>query len=172
MASGDYVVAISEGEPTALNFARLDHIVGGSTKPELRQVIDFSGVVADYFDLPCRLLENYDGGGLTAQFVTSASSSSGGGTSAVLQAAMRRLDVDELFGDSHTYVYQTVTIPSPDEIGNMVYPEITFTDGAQIDDLVAGEAFVFRILRDPTHGSDNMLGDLEVHLKSTVIKET
>ena len=47
---------------------------------------------------------------------------------------------------------------------------ITFTDGADMDSLAAGETCRIQVERDPTHGDDDMSGDAQ--LMAVLITET
>jgi len=55
----------------------------------------------------------------------------------------------------------TVTDTVPGTAGQLGYVELTFTDGADMDSVAAGDHFRFRITRDPDHASDTASGALQ-----------
>ena len=46
--------------------------------------------------------------------------------------------------------------------GELSYPTITFTDGADMDSWADGELAIVRVYRDHDHGDDGMTGDAEL----------
>lgn len=168
MASGDVVGIIHALMPPAANGATPDNRAGGSTPAENVPVWDFDAASDEHLDY-YGVLEGYDGGGLTVKLKWAASSATGGST--VWDAAIRRIadDAEDIDG-AHTYVFNSVTATAPSAAGELGYDTITFTDGADMDSLADGEAFILRIRRDADNGSDNMTGDAE--LFSVTVTET
>lgn len=170
MASGEYVAKIGLPMPPASLFARWGNVVGGSTPAGNFDIWRFSPSSAEYLDFDCVLFEDYDDGGLTL-FVKSGAASASGVT--VWQAAIRRVDHNnENLTTSHSYVHQGVSVTAPTAIGEVSYDEITFTHGAQMDFLVAGEKFILRLKRDPAHGDDTMAAEAHLYAHNLLIQET
>jgi len=108
----------------------------------------------------------YAGGGLTVEIYWTATSATTGDV--VLNAAIERMNTD-LDVDSFAAA-QTATSTTNGTSGIITKTTITFTDGAQMDSLAAGEAFRIRITRDANAAGDTMAGDAELH--RVVVRET
>lgn len=165
MASGDSVVQILKAMPPGANAATMDVRAGGSTPAESVQVWDFDAGSDEYMDWLCKL-EGYGGGGLTYTMPWSASSATSGNTR--WELAMRRIADDaEDIDAAHSYDYNGVTDTAPSASGEVSYPTISFTDGADMDGVVEGELFILRAHRDYDYDAgggdeDNMSGDAEL----------
>lgn len=169
MATGDIVGQIIRVIPPATAYATPDARAGGSTPAENVPVWDFDDTTAEYLDFLCVLGPNYAGGGLTIVLPWSATSATSGAT--VWQVAIRRIADDAEDVDSaQTYDYNTVADTCASASGEISVPTVTFTSGADMDSVVAGDVFILRVGRLPTDGSDTMTGDAE--LWTPVIKET
>ena len=149
-------------EPPTTNYATLDT---RNNHPilDFDEDTDESSIYSNIF------LEDYDGGGLTVNIHWSADGVTA--NNVVWNAAIERigdeiLDVD---GDSFAAV-QAVTDAAPGTDGFVTVATITFTDGAQMDNLAAGELFRIKITRDADNGSDTMLADAQLH--AVVLLET
>ncbi len=168
-ASAGGGIRVFQSMPTATLAATIDYRAGGSTPAEQFQVWDFDSSTVEYMDFKC-FAESYGGGGFT---ITLPWSADGTATGAVIwSAAFRRIedDTDDIDG-SHTYVYNDVTDTAPTVDGEVVYPTITFTNGADSDSVAEGDMFILRIRRRADQGGDTMnSNDAELHLPS--IKET
>lgn len=159
MASGaplfDFVPMSVSGPATTA--AQLDTIAGTSSPAESFPVLAFDTTTVEYADFVGRLPENYGGGGITLKIMSGANTTTG-----TLQwaAAFRRIvdDAEDIDTSAHTYDYNTVNIGTlPSAVGEFGYDNITFTDGADMDSLAAGERFILRIRRDT--GSDTAAAD-------------
>lgn len=172
MASGDVVGLIGRIVPPATSYATPDARPGGSSPAESFPVWDFDDTTAEYLDFYCVLSPNYSGGGLTIVTPWSATSATSG--SVVWRAAIRRIADDaEDVDTAQTYDYnQASADTAPSASGETSMPTITFTDGADMDSLAAGEPFVLRIGRLPTDAGDTMTGDAELWADRVLIKET
>lgn len=119
-----------------------------------------------------RLPRNYAGGGLTVYVEVAFSSATSG--SARLQADIERLQTGtlDIDADSFTGSFQSTGVTASGTSGVSVIGTITFTSGAQMDSLAAGEHFRLKIRRDAdgTSGTDDITTDME--LISVEIKET
>ena len=162
MASSDPVLLINRVVPPATSYAIEDEIVGTSSPVESIPVWKFLDVAAAYMDFYGVLSPQYSGGGVTLILPWSASVAT---NNVVWQAAFRAIpdDTEDLDTTAHTYDFNTVTDAAPSVIGEVVYPTIAFTDGADMDSLAAGEAFILRILRDPAHASDSLAATAYLH---------
>lgn len=169
MATTNVVGIIYRIVPPATLYATPDVRVGGSTPVENFPVWDFDDTTAEFMDFYCFLTPAYAGGGLTIVLPWTATSATSG---AVLwQAAIRRLDAAEDVDPSFTYDYNSASASTaPGTCGFQISPTITFTSGADMDSVAAGEPFVLRVKRLPTDAADTMVGDAELWLP--VIKET
>lgn len=151
---------------TAANFPQF-HTIGGAngTSAEVIPVLAFDGAGADETcDWYCVLPRNYAGGGLTCTFYWSSSSTDG---DVVWQAAIRRVNDqgEDLDTTDHAYAYNlaaATTVPATQ--GHVDYVPITFTDGADMDSLAAGEYFIFRVMRDSGDAGDTEATDAYLHM--------
>jgi hypothetical protein len=111
----------------------------------------------------------YAGGGLTVDIYWAASSATSGAVK--WNAEIERIDASSLDIDADSFASaQTATTTAAGTSGQVVKTSITFTDGAQMDSLAAGEAFRLRITRDANDAADTMTGDAEV--LRVVVRET
>ena len=170
MASGQEVLKILRVLPPATDYATPDTRAGGSTPNESVQVWDFDDTAIEQIDLLVWLSESYEGGGLTIVLPWSATTATSGAV--VWKAAFRRFADDaEDLDVSHTYDYNAASADTaPSASGEISYPTIAFTHGADMDSLAAGEFAILRVRRDPTDGGDGMAGDAE--LWGAIGKET
>jgi len=171
MASGDPVLESMEIVPPAASAAQWDVRAGGSTPAENFTVYAFDDTTDEYVDIKGRLGPNYDGGGLTLRLPWAAASAT---TDDVKwDAAIRRIADDaEDIDTAHTYVFNTVTDTAPSASGELTDAVITFTDGADMDSLAAGELFILRIRRDADDAADTMTGDAQLSASQVALRET
>lgn len=159
MASGDAVVQVLKAMPTGTLAAPIDYRTGGSTPAEQVMLWDFDDATAWYMDFLCKL-EGYDGGGLTFTLPWSAESANSG--TVQWEIGIRALPDDaEDIDSAHTYLFNTVSDTAPSASGDLSYPTITFTDGADMDSWAEGELAIVRVRRNPA-GTDTMVGDAEL----------
>ena len=152
-------------------FAQFDTRAGGSTPVETIVLLDFDTTTQEYADFLLELPANYSGGGLTITIKWLADTATSG--EVVWGAAIRRVADDaEDVDTAHTYDYNTIGAgaTAPSASGEFGYDDITFTDGADMDSLAAGESAILRITRDTADGDDDMAGD--ACLVSVTVKET
>lgn len=160
MASGAAVVEILEVLTPAANAAELKIRTGGSTPAERVSVHAFDASTIEYIDFKCHLI-GYGGGGLTFTLPWSAASA----TSNVVRwgAAIRRIQDDaEDIDTSQTYDFNSTDDTTASASGEISYPTITFTNGADMDSVADGEVFILRIRREANHANDTMTGDAEL----------
>lgn len=158
MASGDTLCFFSPlaNEPPAANFAT----------PDLRNghpVLDFDSTVDEEAVFTGVLPSGYAGGGLTVLcrwLFTSATSGTISVQAAIetMQGGGHDLDADDFAA------FQAGSATANATSGVISTSTITFTNGAQMDNLAAGGAFRLKIRRDAddTVGTDNAAGDAEL----------
>jgi len=158
--------------PTTVG-APIGQINGGSTVVEGIPYFSFVDGTITYRDFYCRLID-YSGGGLTLNFEVLRTSATAA-LRYVFEAAIRRINTGtEDITASHTYDYNavTVTIPAgPPAAGIPMLGTITFTDGADMDSLANGEAFILRFRRNATTANDDATDAARV-LATITVKET
>jgi hypothetical protein len=153
MASGDVVVQLHTIMPPAISGATFGVRTGGSTPAEQVPYYAFDAASDQYLDFYCSL-EKYGGGGLTFRVRSLADTATTGG--ALVALAIRRVGDDiEDVDTAQTYDYNEVRIPAPSAAGEYTYDTITFTNGADMDNLTNAEEFILRLRR---RGSDNTAG--------------
>jgi hypothetical protein len=168
MASGNVVALIYNVVPPAANAAEIKIRAGGSTPAERVPIFSFDAATIEYMDFYC-YLTGYAGGGLTITTPWSAASATTGVTR--WGAAIRRVQDDaEDIDTSQTYDYNDVDDTTANVSGEISYPTLTFTDGADMDSVANNEMFILRIRRNASHANDTMTGDAE--LWTPIIKET
>jgi hypothetical protein len=162
MASGDTLAIFGplSNEPPASNYATLDTRNG-------QAVLDFDAATDESAVFSGVLPRNYGGGGLTVTIHWAATSATTGDV--IWQAAIERRNTD-MDADSFAAAQSSAATTTNGTSGIPNSSTITFTSGAQMDSLAAGEPFRLSINRDADNGSDTMTGDAEV--LAVEIKET
>lgn len=157
--------------PPGTSAAPLDWLVGAATPAENAPIAVFADASSAYMDF-YGTLQGYGGGGLTLKIRWSALSVTT--NNCVWQAAIRRVldDGEDFNSTAHSYDFNTVVAPAPSAVGEISYDDITFTNGADMDSLANGEAFVLRILRDPAHGSDDLADTAQLWWPTLILMET
>ena len=135
-------------------------------------VLDFDGATDEEAVFGGVLPTAYAGGGLTVELWVGFTSATTG--SAHFQAAIERMDVStlDIDADSFAALNESDAITAPGTSGQFIKATVTFTDGADMDSLAAGEAFRLKIRRDAdgTGGTDDITTDAE--LFRIVMRET
>lgn len=165
MASGDllYTLTPQANEPPSSNFATLD-------LRNYHLVLDFDDTTDEAVVFKFYLPSYYSGGGLTVEIFASFTSATSGNV--VWEAAIERVtdsnqDIDS---DGFASAQSSGAVAVPGTSGHVKKFTITFTNGAQMDSLAAGEWGRIKINRDANNASDTASGDAE--LWSVTIKET
>ena len=166
MASGDTLAVFTplHNEPPASNYATLD-------LRNYHPCLDFDGATDEEALFTGILPRNYAGGGLTVYLHVGFTSATSG--NAYWQAAIERMDDGTLDLDADSFASFNGAAGNPNATsGVMTLVTITFTAGAQMDSLAAGEMFRLKIRRDAdgTAGTDDVATDAE--LFGVEIKET
>jgi hypothetical protein len=172
MASGDTLIILTPQNctPPETVPATLDVIQGAdSVSKESFPVLDFDAAQDEYMDWFAVMPKNYVGTtGITCTIVWAAISDQ---TNACqFEAALRAIedDTEDIDTTDHVYDFNVVAASPANTAGEASYDDITFTDGADMDNVGAGDYFVFRLMRDVS--DDSMTGDasvLAIHIKET-----
>lgn len=165
MASGNSLLWLGarDGIPPATAYAQQDVIAGTSSPAEAIPVLAFDATTIEYADFRCKLPQHYSGGGLTVVICSGAGITTGG---VRWEVAFRSIedDAEDLDTTAHTYDYNGVTVSSlPSAVGEVTYDNITFTDGADMDNVGAGDEFVLRIRRKTDDAGDTAAADAYIH---------
>lgn len=159
MASGDTVVMVIRELTPDDDVAELIVRAGGSTPAERMIGYAFDASTVEYMDFLCQL-SGYGGGGLTFTLPWSAANAATGDVQ--WEMAIRALpdDAEDIDG-SHTYAFNSVVDAAPSASGEVAYPTVAFTDGADMDSWADGELAIVRVRRN-TAGSDDMANDAQL----------
>ena len=167
MASGNVLASftpLSAEQPTSA-FATLD------TRNSV-PVLDFDDTTDESAVFGGFLPANYAAGGLTVTLVWMATSATTGGVSWDAAIEAHPDDTFDIDADGFASAQNSGSATTASATGEQQYTNITFTSGAQMDSLAAGESFRIKVTRDAngTTATDDMSGDAE--LLRVVIKET
>lgn len=164
MASGDTLVVFTpfNNEPPTSDFATID-------QRNQHPILNFDGAANENAIFSAIMPRNYGGGGLTVYLHYSMSTETSNDID---------WDVDfERIGDGSQDVDSDGFTGSPNSVDNTTVPgtsgfvdivNVTFTDGADMDNIAVGELFRIKVTRDAA--SDTSTGDAELH--AVEIKET
>ena len=164
MASGNSLIIFTplNNEPPAASFATLD------TRNSV-PVLDFDSSADESAVFSGVLPTNYAGGGLTLIIVWMCTSATSG--TCTWEAAIERHEDDAFDIDADGFAAaNTADGTAASATGEQQYTDITFTDGADMDSLAAGESFRIKITRNQDSGTDDIASDVEllkIHLKET-----
>jgi len=167
MASGDSLCFFTPamGQPPDADFATFDTILTASAdEPDHSMlVLDFDpGSTEEYIYFTGFMPRHYGAGGLTVTIGWSSDATSGVCRWA---AAFKSVtdDADDL--DSKAFAApNTVDATTASAAGEVDYAEVTFTDGADMDSVAAGEMFVLELSRNSSHANDTLnSNDAELH---------
>ena len=149
-------------EPTSSDYATLD-------VRNLHPVLDFDATTDESAVWTAVLPSSYAAGGLTVEIGWAGDGVTTGNV--VWNAAIERIGDDQLDLDADSFAAaNAVTDTTSSTDGNVVVATITFTDGADMDSVAAGEGFRIKITRDADNASDTMAADAQlcwVYIKET-----
>src|SRR3990167_7751030 len=167
MATTDTLVVFTphSNEPPAASFATID------TRNSV-PVLDFDDTADESAVFGGVLPDSYAGGGLTVTLVWMATSATTGGVSWDVSVEAHADDAFDIDADGFAAANNSGSATTASATGEQQYTDITFTDGADMDSLVANQSFRLKVTRDAngTTATDDMVGDAE--LMRVVIKET
>ena len=163
MASGDTlcVFRATDYVPPTSAYATLD-------TRNLHSVLDFDAAANESAVFSSVLPANYGGGGLTVHIHYAMSSATSGDIDWDVSFERIGDQQQDLDSDSFAAVNSVDNTTVPGTSGNVDVVSITFTDGADMDSVAAGEEFRLKVTRDAF--ADTAAGDAE--LTKVVIKET
>jgi len=166
MASGDSLCFFTPamGELPAATFATFD-VRGGAL------ILDFDDATDEFVEFGGFMPRHYAGGGITVTAGWMATTATSGTIS--LDVAFKSISDD--LDDMDTKAFAAANNANPTTAsasGEVQYTEITFTDGADMDSVAAGEYFRMKVMRDGdgTTSTDDLSGDME--LLFIEVKET
>ena len=165
MASGDTLIVFTplHNEPPSANAATID-------LRNQHAVLDFDAATDESARFGAVMPRNYGAAtGVTVLLVWMASTATTGDVIWNVSFERHADDAFDLDADGFAAV-NAVTDTAANVSGEVSYPVITFTAGADMDSVVAGDSFRLNVTRDADNGSDNMAGDAE--LLRIEIKET
>lgn len=169
MASGNTLCMFfpQDGEPPSSNYATLD------TRNAV-PVLDFDDTTAEAIVFSGVMPRNYAGGGITVTLGWSATDTTVGPDNVSWNAYCMSVsdDADDLDSKSFAAANNSGSVAEASASGEVAYDTITFTDGADMDSVAAGEYFRLKIERDAAGATatDDLSGDAE--LVFVEIKET
>lgn len=125
-------------------------------------VLDFDPSTDEYAIFGGFMPRHYSGGGVTVTigYMATASATSG---DVIWDVAFKSVtdDADDL--DTKVFAaVNSVTDTTANVNGEVAYATVTFTDGADMDSVAAGEYFQLYINRDANNASDTMTTDAEL----------
>lgn len=158
MASGNTLCVFTpqQNEPPSSSYATLDTRNG-------YLVLDFDADADESAIFRGFMPRHYAGGGVTVTVGWMASSASSGTISLDVSFLSVTDDADDLDTKSFaTAKNANPTAASTD--GEVDYVTLTFSNGAEMDSVAAGEVFFLKVTRDAngTTSTDNMTGDMEL----------
>src|SRR3990167_5271782 len=164
MASGNTLLTIhpQAAEPPAANYATFDTRNG-------ILVLDFDGTTEETVIFRGVLPSHYAGGGLTIDLYWMATSATSGDV--VWGGSIERAQEGGTDQDADSFAAeQTATSTANGTSGIKTKTTLTFTSGAVMDSLAAGEPFRLKIARKAADAADTMTGDAEwceAHIKES-----
>lgn len=158
MASGDTLCVFTPGAAE----------LGSSGAPafDIRNgilVLDYDDTTEESAEFAGFMPRHYDGGGITVTVGWMATSATSGTIS--LDVAFKSVSDDADDMDTKSFAAANNANPTTASAsGEVDYATITFTDGADMDSIAAGEYFRMEVTRDAdgTTSTDNMSGDMEL----------
>jgi hypothetical protein len=164
MASGDTLLALSAlaAEMPSASYATFAKRGG-------RPCWQFDAAADESLNFTGVMPRNYAGGGITVTLVWAAASATSG--TCRWSVAIERCTSQDL-DSGGAATAQTAGGAANGTSGIPTYTDIAFTNGAQMDSVVAGDMFRITVMRDAdgTSGTDDMTGDAELY--AIEIRET
>ena len=164
MASGDTLCVFfpAMSEPPSSNYATFDTRNGVL-------VLDFDDTTDESVEFPGFMPRHYDGGGITVTLGWMATTATA--ANCIWNVGFKSVsdDADDLDSKAFAAVNE-VTDTAASASGEVAYAAVTFTDGADMDSIAAGEYFRIDVTRSASDTSDTLTGDAE--LVFVEIKET
>jgi len=164
MASGNTLLVFHpyNNEPPAASYATLD-------TRNAHPTLDFDAAADESAVFTAILPRAYAGGGLTVYLHLTDTADTNTAHASYWDVSFEAMVAQDADADGFAAVQSTHVHPNGTS-GIPVIATITFTDGAQMDSVAAGELFRMKVTRDADNGSDDWDGDAE--LLAVEIKET
>ncbi len=126
-------------------------------------VLDFDDSTDESCEFAGFMPRHYGGGGLTVTIGWMATDTTVGPDNCIWDVALKSVtdDADDLDTKAFAAV-NSVTAAEASASGEVDYATITFTDGADMDSVAAGEYFRLSLNRDANNASDTLAGDAEL----------
>ena len=157
MASGDTLLIFTplSNEPPASNFATLDTRNG-------HPCLDFDDSTDESAIFTGVLPRHYSGGGITVYLHIAFTSATSG--NADIEVSFERIgDEQQGLGSDGFASAKAVNVPAPGTAGLATIDALSFSNGAEIDSIAAGEAFRIKVTRDADDATnDTASGDAEL----------
>lgn len=157
MASGDTLCVLHpyNNEPPSSAYATLDTRNG-------RPCLDYDASTDESAVFSGIMPQNYAGTtGVDVIIKWAASSDNNNAHACYWDAAFENWSALDLDGDSFAAVNSQSGNPNA-TLGIITSTTIQFTDGADMDNVAAGDPFRLKVTRDADNGSDDMTGDAEI----------
>lgn len=175
MASGDTLLVFTalNAVPGDADYATFDTILTASAdEPDnVIPVLDFDpGATEEYAYFTGVMPRNYGGGGVTVTLGWSSDATTG---NVIWGVAFKSItdDADDVDSKVFAAPNESAADATASAAGEVAYTTITFTDGADMDSVAAGEYFWIEVHRSSADVSDTMdSNDAELHFIE--IKET
>lgn len=174
MASGDLLAywGALNNEPPDDDFATLDTILTASDDEpdDVVPVLDFdSGATQEYASFSGVMPSHYDGGGVTLTLVWCSEATTG---DVKWDAAFKSFtdNTDDLDAKQYAAV-NSATDAVAGTARVLTYTPIAFTDGADMDSVVANEYFRLTITRDSADAADTVDAN-DAELVAVILRET
>ncbi len=127
-----------------------------------KSIVDFDAASNEVAMFQGFMPRHYAGGGLTITVGWMATSATTGDTSWAIFFMSVSDDADDLDIKNFAAPNTNTTVDAPSASGEVDYFTITFTDGADMDSIAAGEMFYLLLMRDAQDSTnDDMAGDAE-----------
>ena len=156
MGSGDTLLIFHpyNNEPPASNFMTLD-------TRNLHPCLDADATTDESAVFSAVMPQSYAGGGVTAYHHIAMSSAEA--DTIDIDGSWERIgdQQQDIDGDGFAAVQSTDNTTVPGTTGLVDIIAIAFTNGAQMDSIVAGESFRYKFTRDATN--DDAAGDMELY---------
>jgi len=171
MASGDTLAVFipQHNEPPSSNYAETNTVAAAEG---LRPVLEFDAGTDETAIFSGVMPRNYAGTTGVTVTIWYAMASSQSSDEVVWDAAFEKVvDGGAMGGSGSDFAAVNSVTDTADNTADNIDPAtITFTDGADMDSVVAGDPFRFKLTRDANNGDDTATGDAELYYIE--IKET
>jgi hypothetical protein len=164
MASGDTLLIFTpySNEPPATVYATLD-------TRNAHPVLDFDAATDESAVFTGIMPRNYAGGGVTVYLHLTDTNDTNAAHASYWDVSFEAMIAQDADADGFAAAQSSHAHPNGTS-GIPVVLAIPFTDGAQMDSVLAGELFRLKVNRDANNGSDDWANDAE--LLMVEIKET